>query len=76
MTKTTLDRANKGSLIEIDVLPPTQQRLQLLRFGISEGERVLCLERLPGGTIIVQKRRQEIAIGAELARSIQITEYI
>ena len=74
MNKKTLDQAIKGSLIEINQLPQDHQRLQLLRFGIGEGERVFCLQNLPGGTIILQKRRQEIAIGADLAKCIYITE--
>jgi ferrous iron transport protein A len=43
---------------------------QFIRFGISEGERVMCVERLPGGTVVVQKNRQQIAIGHNLAKQI------
>ena len=36
------------------------------------GEVVRCIERLPGGTIVIEKNRQEIAIGASLARTIVV----
>ena len=37
-----------------------------------KGEVVQCIERLPGGTIVIEKNRQEIAIGASLAKTIII----
>ena len=73
MDKKTLDKAKKGSFVTIRKLPEDEIRFQLLRMGISEGDRVFCLERLPGGTIILQKKRQEIAIGSELAKTITIS---
>jgi Fe2+ transport system protein FeoA len=35
-----------------------------------KGEVVQCIERLPGGTVVIEKNRQEIAIGASLAKTI------
>jgi ferrous iron transport protein A len=43
---------------------------QFIRFGIHEGQRVRCIERLPGGTVVLQKNRQQIAIGHTLARQV------
>jgi Fe2+ transport system protein FeoA len=37
-----------------------------------EGELIKCVERLPGGTVVVEKNRQEIAIGSSLATSILV----
>jgi Fe2+ transport system protein FeoA len=37
-----------------------------------EGEEIRCIERLPGGTVVIGKSRQEIAIGAALAETILI----
>jgi Fe2+ transport system protein FeoA len=31
------------------------------------------MERLPGGTVVLQRNRQEIAIGYDLAKKIEIT---
>jgi Fe2+ transport system protein FeoA len=70
MKKNTLDRVKKGTYLTITSLPIGVLKVQLIRIGITEGSKVFCLERLPGGTIILQKNRQEIAIGYDLAKEI------
>ncbi len=65
-----LDQAKKGSEIEIVSVPDKESRSHLLRLGIAEGTRVHCHEKLPMGPVILRRRRQEIAIGRELARTI------
>ncbi|MGK9477976.1 FeoA family protein [Melioribacter sp. OK-6-Me] len=72
MNNITLDKARKGNLITIVNLPGGEINAQLIRIGISEGETLVCLQRLPGGTIILQKNRQEIAVGYDLAKKIKI----
>ncbi|AFN75883.1 FeoA family protein [Melioribacter roseus P3M-2] len=72
MNNITLDKARKGNLITIVNLPGGEINAQLIRIGISEGETLACLQRLPGGTIILQKNRQEIAVGYDLAKNIKI----
>jgi Fe2+ transport system protein FeoA len=47
-------------------------RSQCIRLGLSVGSSFTCLERLPGGTIVVETNRQEIALGNALARTIGI----
>jgi Fe2+ transport system protein FeoA len=61
-----------GGWIKIISLPPGDVRAQFIRLGIGEGERILVLERLPGGTIVLQKHRQQIAIGHQLSRQIVV----
>ncbi|MCX7797346.1 MAG: ferrous iron transport protein A [Melioribacter sp.] len=73
MNKITLDKAKKGNKIIITNLPPGDLRAQLIRLGITEGDSVVCSERLPGGTIVIKKNRQEIAVGYDLAKKIKIT---
>lgn len=70
--KVTLDTVKKGTAITIVSLPSGEIKSQLIRMGITEGDRVLCIERLPGGTIVIQKKRQEIALGSKLAKAIEI----
>lgn len=74
MTKTQrkipLHKSHTGQWIRIISLPHGVTGAQFVRLGISEGEKVKCLERLPGGTVIIQKNRQQIAIGHQLARQI------
>ena len=40
-----------------------------------KGEVVRCIERLPGGTVVIEKNRQEIAIGAALAKTIIVDSF-
>ena len=72
MDNLTLDKVKKGKFLTILSLPIDDYKIQLIRLGLSEGESVKCIGRLPGGTIVIQKNRQEIAIGYELARKIKI----
>lgn len=68
----TLDQAEKGQRIEIVKIPDEKIRVQAIRLGIFEGSKLLCSEKLPGGPVILQNRMQEIAIGRNLAREIEI----
>ena len=65
-----LNTSPTGQWLRISSIPGGLTFTQFIRFGINEGERILCLERLPGGTIVVQKNRQQIAIGHSLAKQI------
>jgi ferrous iron transport protein A len=72
MPNSTLDKAKKGKLITILQLPTGTIRSQLIRLGLTEGGTLKCIERLPGGTLVVQKNRQEIAVGFDLAKKIKV----
>ena len=65
-----LHKIKKGSRVWIVQMPEGKGKNQLIRLGISKGEFFRCLERLPGGTIVIEKNRREIAIGMTLAKSI------
>jgi Fe2+ transport system protein FeoA len=67
-----LHRVQKGSRLVIVDIPEGRSRSQLIRLGVVKGEFIRCLERLPGGTVVIQKHRQEIAIGVTLARTILV----
>lgn len=67
-----LFHSKMGQQIRIHSLPKGKLRAYFIRLGIREGENVKCYERLPGGTIVIQKNRQEIAIGHELAKQILV----
>jgi ferrous iron transport protein A len=68
----SLHQAKKGAFLRIEGIPEGKSRAQLLRLGLLEGELVRCLEKLPGGTIVLEKNRQEIAIGFSLASTIVV----
>jgi len=67
-----LHQVKKGSRLVIVEIPEGRSRSQLIRLGVVKGEFIRCLERLPGGTVVIQKHRQEIAIGVTLARTILV----
>ena len=69
-TPIPLHHVIKGSRLIIIDIPEGRAKEQLIRLGVVKGEFIRCLERLPGGTVVIQKHRQEIAIGVALARSI------
>jgi ferrous iron transport protein A len=60
----------KGSRVLIIEVPEGKGKSQLIRLGILKGEFIRCLERLPGGTMVIEKNRREVAIGMTLAKSI------
>jgi Fe2+ transport system protein FeoA len=67
-----LHQAAKGSYVVIQHVPDGRSKAQLIRLGILKGQLVRCLERLPGGTVVIEKNRQEIAIGVTLAKLILV----
>ncbi len=67
-----LHSVTKGSRLVIVDIPEGQSRVRLIRLGIVKGEPIKCLERLAGGTVVIEKGRQELAIGATLAKTILV----
>jgi ferrous iron transport protein A len=67
-----LSSAGKDSRLTIVDIPEGRARTQLIRLGIMKGEVIRCIERLPGGTVVIEKNRQEIAIGVSLAKTIVV----
>ena len=67
-----LRKVPTGSHVVVVHVPEGKSRSQLIRLGIHAGELLRCLQRLPGGTMLVEKNRQEIALGASLAGSILV----
>jgi Fe2+ transport system protein FeoA len=65
-----LHTISKGSRVLIVEVPEGKGKSQLIRLGILKGEFIRCLERLPGGTMVIEKNRREVAIGVTLAKTI------
>lgn len=65
-----LSKIKAGTNVTVVTLPDGNYKAQFIRFGIIEGEKIYCMTRLPGGTLIIQKNRQEIAIGPALSAKI------
>lgn len=70
----TLDQVRKGSVVQILSIPGAEERAQLIRLGLGEGCRVRCAERLPLGPLVLRCHRQEVTLGRNLARRIEVRE--
>ena len=57
----------------VDLPTDAELRSQCIRLGLAIGSSFTCIERLPGGTIVVETNRQEIALGRHLAETIAIS---
>lgn len=68
----TLDQARKGDRLLIHQIPDAAVRIQVVRFGIAIGSTVTLQSAMPGGPVILRRGLQEIALGREIARSIQV----
>jgi Fe2+ transport system protein FeoA len=65
-----LHKVEKGTKVRLAEIPKGKSKALLVRLGLVEGTLVRCIEHLPGGTMVIEKHRQEIAIGAALAKEI------
>jgi Fe2+ transport system protein FeoA len=70
----SLDHARKRSRLIIRKIPDDKSRMQLIRLGLVEGDAICVVERLPGGTVVIEKNRRDIAIGASLAKTIRVDD--
>ena len=68
----SLSRVSKGSSLRVVDIPQGIEGTRLIRLGIVKGVVIRCLEKLPGGTVVIALNRQEIAIGASLASKILV----
>lgn len=67
-----LDKVSKGQVVRILSIPDVNVRAQAIRFGISENEIVNVSEIILGGPVVLEKGKQEIAIGRNLAKTIEV----
>lgn len=70
----SLFESSIGQVLRIRSIPSGSMKTLFIRLGINEGEVVHCFERLPGGTVVIQKNRQQIAIGRKLAKQIIVSQ--
>lgn len=67
-----LSDLRRGEWARVTAIPDESLRVQLLRFGIGDGCRVCCHAKLPLGPVVLRYGGQEIAVGRQLARTIQV----
>jgi len=68
----SLTEIRRGQQVRILSIEGEVLRSQLIRFGLTEGSSVKCLERIPFGPVMLRLNRQEIAVGREVARMITV----
>jgi Fe2+ transport system protein FeoA len=67
-----LSDLKKGMIFIIKRVADKSVHTQLIRFGIGEGSRAQCHEKIPFGPIVIKHHRQEVALGRELASEIWV----
>ena len=70
----SLFESSAGQELRIRSIPNSTIKTLFVRLGINEGEVVHCFERLPGGTVVLKKNRQQVAVGKKLAKQIMVSE--
>jgi Fe2+ transport system protein FeoA len=68
----TLAEARAGQRFTVMSVDDDRARVTALRFGMAEGACIQCVARIPAGPIVLKSGRQEIAVGRELAKRIQV----
>lgn len=64
--------AQEGAKLKVVSCTTDEVSLQALRFGINAGSEICLLKKIPGGPVIITKNQLEIAIGRQIAASIEV----
>jgi Fe2+ transport system protein FeoA len=68
----TLADAPDGAKLVVIATRGEEVTIQALRFGIGEGATISIGKNIPGGPVIVVKNQMELAVGRQLASSIEV----
>lgn len=71
-THVNLNQVKSGDKFILKFIP-TSIKAELIRMGLCEGDKIECLVKIPAGPVVLIKDLQEIAIGNNYAKEIQIT---
>ena len=67
-----LTEVHRGCTVQVERIEDPELRTHLIRFGITEGSCIECLERIPLGPFMIRHNRQELAIGRTAACGIHV----
>ncbi|MCL6590042.1 MAG: ferrous iron transport protein A [Firmicutes bacterium] len=70
----TLDQVKQGAHCTIKNIPANEIKAQTIRLGLTAGKKVLCQAVIPAGPVVIKINHQEIAIGRNLAKRIEVEE--
>lgn len=68
----TLTDAAEGQWLIVTGIGSGEVTWQALRFGIEEGAHIQVRKKIAGGPVIIARNQLEIAIGRQIALSIQV----
>ena len=68
-----LDHLRPGERATIVAIDDPDMSVHAIRLGMSEGAHVTVVTKIPGGPVVTQVGRQEIAVGRGLARKIDVS---
>jgi ferrous iron transport protein A len=66
-----MNKIHTNECFEIRKIPELIKS-ELIRLGISEGDKLRCIAKIPFGPIVIEKDLLEIAIGDKYARLIEV----
>lgn len=61
-----------GDYMQIKRIPDDTVRVQAIRMGLVEGSVARCTQKVLNGSVVIACGKQEIAIGARLAKEISV----
>lgn len=70
---TTLDTVKTGQAVTIAAIADDDVAIQALRMGLSIGEQVVCLAKIPAGPIVIERSGMELALGKDICQKIEVT---
>ena len=70
-----LTEVGRGRTVQVERIEDSELRTQLIRFGITEGSCIECLEKIPFGLLMIRHNRQELAIGRAVAGGIHVLSH-
>jgi len=68
----TLEKACIGENCVIAAIGDPETAMLALRLGVSEGEQVTVISRIPGGPVVLRQGSRELALGRSICQHIQI----
>lgn len=68
----TLADASDGQWLVVEGTSDDEVMWQAIRFGIGVGSLIQVQQNIPHGPVIVSKKHVEIAIGRQLAKSVNV----
>jgi Fe2+ transport system protein FeoA len=68
----TLDMAKVGDTVKIIEIIDHGAATVAMRLGISQGETLSLVAKIPGGPLVVNRGDMEIALGREICKGIEV----